>query len=66
MLVLSRKESEAIVIGNGAIRLTIVEVGHGKVRIGIEAPSSVRVDRAEVHERRLAAPTLPAPAVVAV
>lgn len=50
MLVLTRKPGESIVIGNG-IKLTVVNVGPGRVKIGIEAPPSVRVDRAEIHER---------------
>ena len=50
MLVLTRRPGESIVIGNG-IKLTVVNVGPGRVKIGIEAPPSVRVDRAEVHSR---------------
>lgn len=50
MLVLTRRSGESIVIGNG-IKLTIVNIGPGRVKIGIDAPPSVRVDRAEVHER---------------
>jgi carbon storage regulator len=51
MLVLSRNIGEEIVIG-GRIRVFIVAVEGGKVRVGVEAPLSVRVDRREVHERR--------------
>jgi len=50
MLVLTRRPGESIVIGNG-IKLTVVSVGPGRVKIGIEAPPSVRVDRAEIHAR---------------
>jgi carbon storage regulator len=50
MLVLTRKPGESIVIGNG-IRLTVVNVGPGRVKIGIEAPPNVRIDREEVHAR---------------
>ncbi|MBA4065437.1 MAG: carbon storage regulator [Isosphaera sp.] len=50
MLVLTRKPGESIVIGNG-IRITVVNVGPGRVKIGIEAPPSVRIDREEVHAR---------------
>jgi carbon storage regulator len=52
MLVLTRRTGESIIIGNG-IRLTVVSVGPGRVKIGIEAPPSVRVDREEVHARVL-------------
>ncbi len=50
MLVLTRRTGEAIVIGNG-IKLTVVNIGPGRVKIGIEAPPSVRIDREEVHTR---------------
>jgi carbon storage regulator len=52
MLVLMRRPDESIVI-DGNIRITIVSVKGDKVRLGIEAPPDVRVDRQEVHERRV-------------
>ena len=52
MLVLTRKLNEEIVIGND-IRITIVEVAPGRVKLGISAPRHVRVDRAEIHEMKL-------------
>ncbi|MBX9582497.1 MAG: carbon storage regulator [Gemmataceae bacterium] len=52
MLVLTRKPGEQIVIGHG-IRVTVVSVGPGRVKIGVEAPPEVRVDRAEIHEKVL-------------
>jgi carbon storage regulator len=51
MLVLTRRIGEEIVI-NGNIRVTVVKVKGDQVRIGIEAPANVPVDRQEVHERR--------------
>jgi carbon storage regulator len=50
MLVLTRRPGESIIIGNG-IKLTVVSVGPGRVKLGVEAPPSVRVDRAEIHAR---------------
>lgn len=50
MLVLTRRIGESIVIGND-IRVTVVNVGPGRVKVGVEAPSHVRVDRQEVHAR---------------
>jgi carbon storage regulator CsrA len=50
MLVLTRRPGEQIVIGNG-IRVTVVSVGPGRVKIGIEAPADVRIDRQEIHDR---------------
>lgn len=54
MLVLARKLNESIVIGNN-IRITVVSVSGNATRLGIEAPPDVRVDRLEVHDRRVAA-----------
>jgi carbon storage regulator len=51
MLVLTRRLNETIVI-DGGIEVTVVAVDRNKVRLGIVAPASVRVDRAEVRERR--------------
>ena len=51
MLVLSRRPGEEIII-NGNIRVTIVSVKGDRVRIGVDAPGNVPVDRAEVHNER--------------
>lgn len=51
MLVLSRRIGEEIII-NDTIRVTVVAVKGDRVRLGIEAPRDVTVDRAEIHERR--------------
>jgi carbon storage regulator len=50
MLILSRKVNEKIVIDNRII-LTITQIKNGTVRIGIDAPADVRVDREEIHKR---------------
>jgi carbon storage regulator len=49
MLVLTRKPNQAIVIGDD-IRIIVLSVDRDQVRIGIEAPKSVTVHRAEVYE----------------
>jgi carbon storage regulator CsrA len=51
MLVLTRKVGESIVIGEN-IRITVTQINGDKVRIGIDAPRDVIVDRQEVHTRR--------------
>ena len=47
MLVLSRRESQSIVIG-GDVVVTVVSIRGDQVRIGIDAPRSVAVHRQEV------------------
>lgn len=47
MLVLSRRVGESIVIGDG-ITVTVLEVRGDVIRIGIDAPRSVAVHRAEL------------------
>ena len=48
MLVLSRKQSQRIRVGNSIV-VTVVRVSGDKVRIGIEAPDGVRVLREELE-----------------
>jgi carbon storage regulator len=50
MLVLTRRPSESIIIANN-IKITVVSVGPGRVKLGIEAPPNVRVDRQEIHDK---------------
>ena len=50
MLVLSRKESERIRLGDSII-VTVVRVSGDRVRIGIEAPPDVLVLRDELQTR---------------
>jgi carbon storage regulator len=47
MLVLSRRVGESVVIGDD-ITVTVLEVRGDVVRIGIDAPRSVAVNRAEL------------------
>jgi carbon storage regulator len=47
MLVLSRKTSERILIGDD-IAITIVRIGPNSVRIGIEAPKNMNIVREEL------------------
>jgi carbon storage regulator len=51
MLVLSRRQSETIVIGDN-IRVQVLEISGGRVRLAIEAPSHIPVDREEIWERK--------------
>lgn len=49
MLVLSRKVSETIRIGSDVV-VTIVRIGRGTVKVGIEAPSGVSILREELTQ----------------
>ena len=51
MLVLTRKPGEQVIIA-GDIRVTIVSVGPGRVKIGIDAPPHVTIDRQEIHTKK--------------
>ncbi len=51
MLVLTRKAGEQVII-QGNIRITVVSVGPGRVKIGIDAPADVKIDREEIHARK--------------
>ena len=50
MLILTRRLGETLVIGP-SIRITLVGIRGNQVRIGIDAPRSVRVHREELYER---------------
>ena len=47
MLVLTRKQGELIQVGDG-ITIKVIKTGKGTVKIGIEAPSHVKVLRGEL------------------
>ncbi len=48
MLVLTRRAGESIVIGD-EVRVVVLDVRGDTVRLGIDAPRSVQVHRAEVY-----------------
>lgn len=52
MLVLARKKGQSIVISDN-IELTIVDIQGELVRVGIEAPKSVKILRKEIYEEIL-------------
>ena len=50
MLVLSRERDQTIVIGD-EIEITVVDIrGSDKVRLGINAPTSITVHRKEIYD----------------
>lgn len=50
MLVLTRNQGEKIVIGEDVV-IAVLDVRANSVRIGIDAPESVPINRMEVHKR---------------
>jgi carbon storage regulator len=51
MLILSRKKSQVITIGDN-VKITVVSVRGNRVQVGIEAPKGVSVNRLEVQESK--------------
>lgn len=58
MLMLMRRPNESIMIGDDIV-VTVVRIERNRVRIGIEAPKGIQVDREEVFHRRRAEQGLP-------
>lgn len=50
MLVFTRRRHEAIMIGDG-VEVRVLRVGKDGVRLGIVAPSEVRVHRREIYDQ---------------
>jgi carbon storage regulator len=53
MLVLSRKVNQDIVIANGLITIKVIDIRGDKVRIGIDAPSDIDINRKEVYDLKI-------------
>jgi carbon storage regulator len=56
MLVLSRRPLESVVVGGASgfeqlLKVTVVEIKNGRVRLGFEADAGIPVHRSEVWER---------------
>ena len=51
MLVITRRTGERLYIGDDIV-ITVLFNSSGQVKLGVEAPPGVRVDREEVRERR--------------
>ena len=50
MLILTRRISESVIIGND-VKITVLGVKGNQVRLGIDAPKEVSVHREEIYER---------------
>lgn len=53
MLIFTRRPRERIMIGDNIV-ITIQECHKGQVRLGIDAPREISVDREEIYERKKA------------
>lgn len=51
MLILSRKIDDSIVIGDN-INITVLGVNRNQVRIGIDAPGSIKIYRDELFKKK--------------
>lgn len=52
MLILARNEGQTIFIGDD-IKITVLGINGKQVRIGIEAPDEVAVDREEIYIKKI-------------
>lgn len=50
MLVFGRRIDESIYIGD-SIKITVLDISNGQVRLGIEADKSIPVHRKELYEK---------------
>ena len=57
-VILSRKNDESVVVGGieRMVKITVIEIKNGRVRLGIEADTDIRVNRLEVCERNSSEP----------
>lgn len=51
MLILTREIGEQLVIGDGQVTVTVMEITGNQIRLGIVAPRDVAVNRQEIHDR---------------
>jgi carbon storage regulator len=49
MLVITRKKDEGFLVGEN-IRVTVVEIAKDRIKIGIDAPSDVKIVRNELRD----------------
>ncbi len=50
MLVLTRKDDESIMIGKN-ILIKVIKSDSGKVRLGIDAPKAIEINRKEIYDQ---------------
>jgi len=50
LLVLTRKDDESIMIGKN-IQIKVIKSDSGKVKLGIEAPKDIEINRKEIYDQ---------------
>lgn len=66
MLILSRKNRQSVMVGGGGglervLKITVLEVATGKVKLGFEVDADIPVHRLEIWERICASGELNSP-----
>lgn len=54
MLILTRRISESLIVGDHEIVITVLSVKGNQVRIGVQADPTVAIDREEIYLRKQA------------
>ncbi|MGN0586366.1 MAG: carbon storage regulator [Oscillospiraceae bacterium] len=49
MLVITRKKDEGFLVGDN-IKVTVVEISRDRVKLGIDAPSDIKIIRNELYD----------------
>lgn len=51
MLVVTRKKGQSIIIVQGNIEITVLEIKNGKVKLGVNAPENTKILRKEIVDQ---------------
>lgn len=51
MLVLTRREREKIIVGDGLVTITVTRIESGRVHIGIDASDELSIHREEIYKK---------------
>jgi carbon storage regulator len=51
MLVVTRKQGQSVFIGGRTIKITVLNVDGGQVRLGFDAPDEIDIWREEIRDR---------------